>query len=84
MRRQKMIFSTVKDVYFLTVLPFCRMALPMDPWLPGDERVGDLVACHCMGPCMMLSSFIWIEVIEDLLTEFIIAMVVRIYRSSGT
>jgi hypothetical protein len=43
-RGQQLTFSVVEDVYFLMGLPFCGMALPTDPQLSGDERVGDLVA----------------------------------------
>jgi hypothetical protein len=48
-RGQQLTFSVVEDVYFLTGLPFHGMALPMDPQLSGDERVGDLVARHYIG-----------------------------------
>jgi hypothetical protein len=46
--------------------------------------VGDLAARHCTGLNPMSGSVIHIEVIDDLLTECISAMVVRIYRSLGT
>jgi hypothetical protein len=82
--REQLTFSVVEDVYFLTGLPFHGMALPIDPQLPGDERVGDLVVRHCSGPNPMSGSVIRIEAIDDLLTECIDAMVVRIYGSLGT
>jgi hypothetical protein len=69
---------------FLNGLPLCGMALPIDPQLLGDERVGDLVVRHCSRPKPMSGSVIWIEVIDDLLTQCIAAMVVRIYKSLGT
>jgi hypothetical protein len=83
-RGQQLTFSATEDVYFLTGLPFHGMALPIDPQLSGDERVGDLVARHCTGPNPMSGSVIQIEAIDDLLTECITAMVVRIYGSLGT
>jgi hypothetical protein len=60
------------------------MALPIDPHLLGEDRVGDLVARHCTGSNLMPVSVIRIESIDDLLTECIAAMVVRIYGSLGT
>jgi hypothetical protein len=60
------------------------MALPIDPQLSGEDRVGDLVAHHCTGPNPMLGLVIRIETIDDLLTECIATMVVRIYGSLGT
>jgi hypothetical protein len=69
---------------FFDGAPIHGMALPTDPQLSGDERVGDLVARHYMGPNPMSGSVIRIEVIDDLLTECIVAMVVRIYGSLGT
>jgi hypothetical protein len=71
-------------MYFLIGIPFRGMDLPIDPQLPGEDRVGDLVACHYMGPNLMSSLVIRIEVIDDLLTECITTRVVRIYRSLGT
>jgi hypothetical protein len=81
---EQLTFSTTKDVYFLTVLPFCGMALPIDPKLPGEDRVGDLEACHCTRMNPMSGLVIRIEAIDDLLMECIVAMVVRIYGSLRT
>jgi hypothetical protein len=60
------------------------MALPLDPSLLGDKWVGDLGIHHYSGPKLMSGSFIWIEAVDDLLTECIAAMVVRMYVSLGT
>jgi hypothetical protein len=65
-------------------LPFHGMALPLDPQLLGEDRVGDLAAHHCTGPNPMSGSVLCIEVIDDLLTECITLMVVRIYGSLAT
>jgi len=60
------------------------MDLPLDPQLLGEDRVGDLEAHHCTGPNPMSGSVLCIEVIDDLLTECIMLMVVRIYGSLAT
>jgi hypothetical protein len=52
--------------------------------LSGDEWVGELGIHHCSGPNLMSGSFIQIEVLDDLMTEYIAAMVVRMYGSLGT
>jgi hypothetical protein len=73
-----------ENVYFLTGLSFHGMALPVEPHIPGDDRVETMVAHHCTGLNHMLSSIIYIEAIDDLLTECVVAMVVRIYGSLAT
>jgi hypothetical protein len=40
-RGEQLTFSATEDVYFLTGLPFHGMALPIDPHLSGEDRVGD-------------------------------------------
>jgi hypothetical protein len=83
-RGEHLTFSATEDVYFLTGLPFCGMALPVEPHLLGDDRVETMAACHCTGSNPMSGSLVCIEAIDDLLTECIAAMVLRIYRSLGT
>jgi hypothetical protein len=56
----------------------------MDPYLSGDDRVGDLEILHCLELNPMSGSVIQIEAIDELLIECIVAMVVRIYGSLGT
>jgi len=84
MRGEKLTFSAIEYVYFLTRLPFCGRALAIDPHLSGEDQVETMVACHCSGSNPMLGSVVCIEAIDDLLTEFITAMVVRMYGSLGT
>jgi hypothetical protein len=76
--------SSMEDLYFLTGLPFWGMALPVDPQLPGDERLVYLEHCHYLGPSPMSGLVICIKVIDDLFTQCITAMVVRIYGSLET
>jgi hypothetical protein len=83
-RGEQLTFSATEDVYFLMGLPFHGMALAIDPHLPGEDRVETMAARHCTGPNPMSGSVIRIEAIDDLLTECIATMVVRIYRSLGT
>jgi hypothetical protein len=83
-RGEKLTFSATEDVYFLTGLPFRGMALVVDPHLLGEDQVETMVARHCTGPNPMSGLVICIEAIDDLLTECIATMVVRIYRSLGT
>jgi hypothetical protein len=77
-------FLTIEDMYFMMGIPFRGMSIPIDPQLLREERVGDLVACQCIGMNPMLGSVIWIEAISDLLMEHIAVMAVRIYGSLGT
>jgi hypothetical protein len=79
-----MALSSMEDVYFLTGLPFRGIALSVDPQLSGNERLVNLVHRHWLGPNPMLGSIICIEVIDELLTHYISAMVVRIFRSLVT
>ena len=79
-----MTFLAIKDVYFLTRLPFHGMALPIEPHLPRDDRVETMAVRHCTGSNPMSGSLVCLEAIDDLLTECIAAMVLRIYRSLGT
>jgi hypothetical protein len=84
-RGEQLTFSATEDVYFLTGLPFHGRALVIDPHLPGEDRVETMVARHCSGLNPMSGSVIvQIEAIDDLLTECIATMVVRIYGSLGT
>jgi hypothetical protein len=46
--------------------------------------VGDLEINHFSGQNLMSGSFIRIEALDELLMEFIAAMVVRMYGSLGT
>jgi hypothetical protein len=83
-RGQQLTFSVVEDVYFFMGLQLHGMALPIDPPLSGDECVGDLGIHHFSGLNLMSGSSIQIEALDDLLTEFIAAMVVRMNGSLGT
>jgi hypothetical protein len=60
------------------------MALPVEPHLPREDRVETMAARHCTGLNPVSGSVICIEAIDDLLTECITTMVVRIYRSLAT
>jgi hypothetical protein len=80
----KLTFSTTEDIYFLTGLPFWGRELVIDPHLLGEDRVETIVMRHCSGLNPMSGSVVRIEALDDLLTECIEAMVVRIYGSLGT
>jgi hypothetical protein len=81
---KKLTFSDVEDVYFLTGLPFCRMALPAEPHLPRDVWFIDLAWDYCLGLNPMSGSVVGIEVMDTLLHQCIVAMIVRIYGSLAT
>jgi hypothetical protein len=83
-RGEHLTFSATKDVYFLTGLLFCGMALPVEPHLLGDDRVEMMASRYCTGSNPISRSVIRIEAIDSLMMECIAAMVVRIYRSLGT
>jgi hypothetical protein len=40
---EQLTFSMTEDVYFLVGLPFRGRALAIDPHLPGEERVENMV-----------------------------------------
>jgi len=61
------------------------MELVIDPHMSGDDQpVETMAAHHCTGSNPMLGSVIRIETIDDLLTECVVVMVVRIYGSLAT
>jgi len=81
---EKLMFFVAKDIYFLTGIPFRGRGLSMDPHLPREDRIETITARHCSRPNLMSGSVVWIEALDDLLTECIKSMVVRIYGSLGT
>jgi hypothetical protein len=81
---EKLTFWAIEDVYFLMGLQFRGMALPIEPHLPGDDRVETLTVFHCTGMNPMSVLVVCIEAIDDLLTECVTEMVVRIYGSLAT
>jgi hypothetical protein len=77
-------FSAAKDIYFLTRLPFWGRELAIDPHLPEEDRVETIASWHCSRSNPMSSLVVRIEALDDLLTECIASMVVRIYGSLAT
>jgi hypothetical protein len=57
---------------------------PVYPHLPGEDKVDTIVTRHCSRLNPMSSSVVRIEAFDELLTECIASMVVRIYGSFGT
>jgi len=83
-RGVKLTFSVMEDVYFLIGLPFRGRALPVDPQLPGDAHLADLVQRYCLGPNFMSGSIVQIGAMDALVHRCITTMIVRIYRSLAT
>jgi hypothetical protein len=83
-RGEQLTFSATENIYFLTGLPFWGRELVVDPHIPGEDRVETITVRHCSGLNPMSGLVVWIEALDDLLTECIETMVVRIYGSLGT
>jgi hypothetical protein len=83
-RGEKLMLSTKENMYFLMGLPLCGITLGINPHLPREDRVETMVARNCSRMNPMSGSFICNESIDELLTNFIVAMVVQIYGSLGT
>jgi hypothetical protein len=81
---EKLTFSAMEDVYFLTRLPFRGSALPVDPLSLGDAHLDDLAWTYFSGEDFMPGLVVWIGVMDTLVHCCIAVMIVRIYRSLAT
>jgi hypothetical protein len=78
---EKIPFTAVKDVYFLTGLPFRGTPLPAEPVLPRDTPLVMVGWRYCLGPNCMFSTVVRIGAMDALMHRYIAAMIVRVYGS---
>jgi hypothetical protein len=79
MRGEKVTFTTVEDIYFLTGLPFRGTPLPAVPVLPRGTNLEEVTEQYCSGEHYMTGSSVRICAIDVLLHRCIAAMIVRVY-----
>jgi hypothetical protein len=80
-RGEKIPFTVVEDVYFLTGLPFQGMPLLVEPVLPRDTTLTTIGQRYCLGENFMSGTVVSISAIDSLAHCFIMAMIVRVYGS---
>jgi hypothetical protein len=81
---EKLAFTAVEDVYFLTGLPFRGTPLPTEPVVPGDGQLVTLGRRYCMRDDFMSGSVVSIGAMDALVHRCVAAMVVRVYGSLAT
>jgi hypothetical protein len=83
-RGEKIAFTAVEDIYFLTGLPFRGTPLPADPVLLRDTLLQTVVERYFSGDHYMTGTSVSISGIDALLHRCIAAMIVRVYGSQVT
>jgi hypothetical protein len=83
-RGEKIPFTAVEDVYFLTGLPFRGTPLPAEPVLPRDTPLAMVGQRYCSGPNYMSSTVVSNGAMDALAHRYIAAMIVRVYGSLVT
>jgi hypothetical protein len=83
-RGEKIPFTTVEDVYFLTGLPFRGTPLPVEPVLPRETALGTIAQRYCSGEDIMLGTMVSVSAIDSLTHRCIAAMIVLVYGSLAT
>jgi hypothetical protein len=83
-RGEKIPFTAVEDVYFLTGLPFRGTPLPAEPVLPRTTLLAEIGRRYCLGQDFMFGTMVSISVINSLAHRCIAAMSVRVYGSLAT
>jgi hypothetical protein len=83
-RGEKIPFTAVEDIYFLTGLPFRGTPLPAEPMLLRDTHLWDVADRYCLGKNYMSGTVVSIGGIDSLLHRCIAAMIVRMYGSRAT
>jgi hypothetical protein len=81
---EKIPFTVVDDVYFLTRLPFRGMPLPTEPVLPRDTPLATVSRRYCSGPNYMSVTVVSIGMMDALAHRCIAMMIVRVYGSLAT
>jgi hypothetical protein len=80
-RGEKISFTAVEDVYFLTGLPFQGTLLSAVPMLPRDIQLRTVAEQYCSGEDYMTGTSVRISGIDVLLHRCIAAMIVWVYGS---
>jgi hypothetical protein len=83
-RGEKIPFTTVEDIYFLTGLPFRGTPLPAESVLPRDTHLADVARRYCSGENYMSGNVVSISGLDSLLHRCIAAMIFRVYGSRAT
>jgi hypothetical protein len=78
---EKLAFTGVEDVYFLTGLPFREAPLPTEPMLLGDGKLTTLGQRYCSRENFMSGSVVSIGDMDALVHPYVAAMIVRVYGS---
>jgi hypothetical protein len=81
MRGEKITFTAVEDIYFLTGLPFRGTPLPTMPMLSRDIQLRTVTEQYCSGEDYMTGTSVRISGIDVLLHRCIAAMIVQVYGS---
>jgi hypothetical protein len=81
---EKIPFTTVEDVYFLTGLPFRGMPLPTETVLPRTTLLLNIGWRYCSGQNFMSGTMVSISMIDSLVHRCIASMIVRVYGSLAT
>jgi hypothetical protein len=81
---EKIPFTAVEDVYFLTGLLFRGVPLPMEPVLPRDLALATVGQRYCSGPNFMSRTVVSVGSIDALAHRYIATMIVRVYGSLAT
>jgi hypothetical protein len=83
-RGEKIPFTAVEDVYFLTGLPFRGTPLPTEPVLPRGTQLETIGRRYCSGRNFMSKTVVSIVSIDSLAHHCIATMIVRVYGSLAT
>jgi hypothetical protein len=84
MRGEKIAFTVVEDIYFLTGLSFQGTPLPADPVLPRDVVLVTIGQRYSSGENFMFGTVVSIGVMDSLAHHCIAMMIVRVYGSLAT
>jgi hypothetical protein len=83
-RGEKIPFTAVEDIYFLTRLPYRGTPLLVEPVLPRTIVLADIGQRYCSGQDFMSGTVVSIGEIDSLVHHCIAAMIVWIYGSLVT
>jgi hypothetical protein len=83
-RGEKIAFTAVEDIYFLTGLPFWGTPLPAELVLPEDVALVTVGWRFCSRENFMSGSIVSIRAVDALAHHCIIVMIVRVYGSLAT
>jgi hypothetical protein len=81
---EKIPFTTMEDVYFLTGLPFWGVLLPTEPMLPRDLALATVGRRYCSGHNFMFGTVVSIGSIDSMAYRCIASMIVKVYGSLAT